>query len=110
QVGWLLALENAAGVGADLTVRVRNAVSVADQAAGNGVLAKWVHRGHRVAQCQCGELLAMTVEKWIAADHERAGLQSGQGREDHIEVAVGARMQDMELEPEGTGCRLQVSR
>src|SRR5262249_23703312 len=45
QVGWLLAHENAAGVDADLTVRVRNAVSLANQAAGHGVLAKWIHRG-----------------------------------------------------------------
>jgi len=49
QVGRFLALENAANVDADLTVRVRNAVSIADQATGHDVLAIWVHRGHRVA-------------------------------------------------------------
>ena len=110
QVGGLGALENAAGVNADLTVRVRNAVSIADQAACHGVLAKWVHRGHRMTRSQCDELLAPAVEEWVTADYERAGSQSGQGCEDRIEVALGARMQDMELQPEGVGRRLHVSR
>ena len=77
QVSGLLAFENAAGVDAALTVRIRKAVSVADEAACYSVLSKWVHRGHRVAKGQCGELLAPAIEEWIAADHERAGSQSG---------------------------------
>src|SRR4029453_5051979 len=99
QITGLFSFENVPGIDADLTVRVRKAVSIADQAAGHGVLSKWVHRGNRVAQGQCGELLAPAIEKWITADHERAGSQSGQGCEDRIEVALGARMQDMELKP-----------
>src|SRR4029453_19034293 len=110
QVGRLLALENAASVDADLTVRVRKAVSIADQAACHGVLAKWVHRGHRVARGQCDELLAPAIEEWITADYERAGSQSGQGGEDRMEGGVGARVGGMKLQPEGAGRRLQVSR
>src|SRR5262245_66420228 len=97
QVGGFLTLENAAGVDADLTVRVRKAVSIADQAACYGVLAKWVHRGHRVMRGQCDELLVPAVEAWMTADYECAGSQSGQRCEDHIEVVLGARMQDKEL-------------
>ena len=63
-----------------------------------------------MAQGQCDELLAPAIEEWIAADHERAGSQSGQGCEDRIEVALGAGEQDMELQPEGAGRGLQVSR
>ena len=63
-----------------------------------------------MAKGQCGELLAPAIEEWITADYERAGSQSGQGCEDRIEVALGARMQDMKLQPEGAGRRLQVSR
>ena len=59
---------------------------------------------------QCGELFAPAVEEWIAADHEPACPQLGQGCEDGIEVALGARMQDMELQPERARRRLQVSR
>src|SRR5215204_3248692 len=44
------------GVDADLTVGVRKAASVANQAAGCGELAKLVDRGHRMAERQCAEL------------------------------------------------------
>ena len=63
QVGRLLALEDAAGVDADQTVRLRNAASVAHQAAGRGELAILVDRGHRVAERQCGELFAPADEE-----------------------------------------------
>jgi hypothetical protein len=36
-------------------------------------------------------------EKWISADHERAGVYLGQGREDGIKIVFGARVQDVEL-------------
>ena len=110
QVGRLLALENPAGVDADLTVHVRKTGSVAHQAAGRGELAILIDRGHRVAQRQCGELFALAIEEWIGADHERRLPQLGQSCEDRIDVAFGARMQDMELQPEGARRRLQVSR
>jgi hypothetical protein len=57
-----------------------------------------------------GERSASAREECFAADHEPAGSQLDQGCEDRIEVAIGARMQDMELELEGAGRRLQVSR
>ena len=63
-----------------------------------------------MAERQCGELFAPASEECIGADHERACSQLDQGCEDRIEVAFGARMQDMELQPEGAGRRLQVSR
>ena len=81
--------------------------AVAHQAAGRGELAILVDRGHRVAERQCGELLAPADEECIGADHEPAGPQLGQGCKDRIEVAFGAGMQDMELQPEGAGRRLQ---
>ena len=57
QVGRLLALEDAAGVDADHAIQVCNAGSVAHQAAGRDELAIRGNRRHRVAGCQCGELL-----------------------------------------------------
>ena len=59
---------------------------------------------------QLAELFAPAREKWIAADHERACPQLGHGRKDRIEIAISCRMQDMELQPEGAGRRLHVSR
>src|SRR5688572_20648499 len=58
QVGRLLALENPAGVDADLPVTVRNTASVAHQTTGRGELAVLENRGHRMAERQCGELFA----------------------------------------------------
>ena len=58
---------------------------------------------------QCGELLAPADKEGVgAADHEHAGSQLVQSREDPIEIAVSARMQDMEPQPEGARRRLQV--
>ena len=62
-----------------------------------------------MARRQCGELFASGYEEWVGADHERAGSQLDQGCEGRIEIAFVAGMQDMELQPEGAGRRLQVS-
>src|SRR6266545_5058554 len=110
QVGRLVALENPAAVDTDLTVRVRQTAAIAHQAAGGGKLAVLEDRGHRVADRQCGELLAPAIEQSIIADRQRACPQSGQGCEDRIEVAFGARLQDMGLQPDRAGRRLQLSR
>ena len=63
-----------------------------------------------MAERQRGELFAPANEKCIGGDHKRVGPQLEQGCEDRIEVALGAGMQDMELQPEGAGRRLHVSR
>jgi hypothetical protein len=93
QVSRLLALENPAGVDADLTERIRNTASVAHQAAGGGELAILGDRGHRVADSQCSKLFALIVEECIRTDHEPAGSQLGQGCEDCIEFALAAYAQ-----------------
>ncbi len=59
--------------------------------------------GHRVADRQCGELFAAAGEECIGADHERACPHLDQGCEDHVEVAFAAGVQDMNLQPEGSG-------
>src|SRR5262249_13670919 len=109
QVGRLLALENASGVDADLTVHVRIATSVAHQAASRRELAILVDRWHSVADSQCGELFALTIEEWIAADHEPACPHFGQAREDGSEVAYSVRIQYMDLQPERARRRLQLA-
>jgi ribosomal protein L27 len=72
QVGGLLTLENAAGIGADQSVRVQATAAVAHQAAGRGERAILVDRGHSVAERRWGELFVVCVEEYIVADHERA--------------------------------------
>ena len=56
---------------------------------------------------QRGELFALASEECIGGDHERACPQLGHGCKDSIEIAVAARMQDMELQPEGASRCLQ---
>src|SRR5262249_10847812 len=104
------ALENAPGVNAYLAIRRSIALPVAHQAAGSGVLMKWVDSGHCVADCQSHKLLALVIEEIISADHERAGSQPLQGCEGRIEVAFGARVKDVELQPKGAGRGPQLSR
>src|ERR1017187_8208250 len=56
-----------------------------------------------------GQLLALGSEEYIGADHERICSQLDQGCKDRIEIAIGARLQNMELQPQGAGRRLHGS-
>ena len=46
----------------------------------------------------------------VGADNERAGAQLDKGCEGRVEIALGAGMQNMELQPEGARRRLRASR
>jgi ABC transporter substrate binding protein len=96
--------------GTGQSVRIWSAASVTHQAAGRDECAILEDRAHRVADRQCGELFAPANEECIGADHERTGPQLGQGCKDRIEITFGAGMQDMELQSEGAGRRLYLSR
>ena len=50
QIGGLGALEDAAGIDADLTIGIRNIGSIAHQPAGFGIVANCVARGNRMAR------------------------------------------------------------
>src|SRR5215472_2943870 len=110
QISRLFAFENSSGVNADLTIVIRLTGSVAQQAAGRGERAILMDRGHRVAERQYGELFASGREECTGADDERAWSELGQGCKDRIKIALGARRQDMELQPQAAGRRLQVAR
>ena len=69
QVGRLLALENAAGVDADLTICISKVRAVAHQAASRGKLAIDKSRGSHGGR-QGSELLAAAGEERIGADEE----------------------------------------
>ena len=64
-------------------------------------------RRHRVAERQSASCSLRLEEKQGRADHEPAGSLD-QSREDRIEVAFGAGVEDMEVQPEGMSRRLQV--
>jgi hypothetical protein len=52
-------------------------------------------------------MFAAAVEKWIVADHKRAGSRLGQDCKRAIDVAFGARIQGMKLQPEGMAAALR---
>ena len=69
QVGRLFALENAAGIDADLTKRLFEPAAITHQAAGNGKGTIRGDRRHFVTHCQVGELLAPADEERIGTDN-----------------------------------------
>jgi Phage integrase family len=84
-------------------------VAVAHEPASDDKFAKMKTGGNPMTESERGELFAPTDEEYIGADHERTGLYLGQGGEGGVEVAFGARVQHMDLEPELAGGRLRVS-
>ena len=56
------------------------------------------------------ELFGLVNEECAGTNHEPARSQLDQLCEDSIEVTFGAGSQDMELQPQGTGCCLHVLR
>src|SRR5436190_12735855 len=68
QICRLGAFENPAGVDADLTIRIRNARSVAHQATNGGGLTKLINRRHRVTGCQRDDLTASAEQERIGGD------------------------------------------
>ena len=87
-----------------------NISAVTHQATGHGELALIVDRRHRVADSQCAELFGPVNEECAGTNHEPARSQLDQLCEDPIEITFGAGSQDMELQPQGTGCCLHVLR
>src|SRR5262245_25613214 len=65
KVGRILALEDAAGIGASLTKLLPQAWSVAHEAAGFRMFAIRINRGHPLACCQNDELHTMRKEQRI---------------------------------------------
>jgi hypothetical protein len=56
------------------------------------------------------DLSALVGEERVAADDERAGSKLDKGLECCVDLARGARSQDISLEPERTRCILHASR
>ena len=80
QISWFFAIVNAAGIDPDLAERLRKSRPIAHKATRRRVCAAWVHRGHRIAGCQCDKLIMLraTEEHRFAANQER-----GEGQAEH---------------------------
>jgi len=99
KIGRLGALEDLSGVNSSLAPGIGEAWSVADQAAGRGEFPSLVNRWNGIPRRQRHELLAPACEERIGADDKRAGLQLDEGCETGVDFALGAGIQDLELQP-----------
>src|SRR5262249_38742669 len=90
QVSRLLALEDASGIDASLTVSVGYAGSVAHEAAGRDELAQREDRGKAVRGAQDRELLAMRVHERAGTNQQRAGSAVGECCKGCLEFALAA--------------------
>src|SRR5262249_28907804 len=86
----LCALEDATGIGADLTPRISNVGSVAHQAAGFGIVTVRISRGDRVARRQHGKLNPPALKKWVGADEEGVGPLAPDAFEGRLDLSAGA--------------------
>src|SRR5262245_1284587 len=100
QVSRLGAVEDLRGVGADLTIRGRNAGAVADQGACQGEFAPCGDEGKRMAGCQREDLIAPAGEKDIAVDEQRSGPLASKARGHRLEIAFSDCTRDENLYPD----------
>ena len=107
QVGWLGALEDAAGIGADLVKHLGDVGPVAHQSAGRDKITVrkscWDSFTHR----QSGKLRAAAVEECIAADEESIGALACKGAKDRIYLADRRGVENLDLQSDGGGGFLQ---
>src|SRR5262245_26021530 len=81
QVGWLGTFENTTRIVAELPIYLRQARSVAHQAADLRVVAHIINGWKRMARRQRGELDLPAVEERVGCNHERVGLVADKRRE-----------------------------
>src|SRR5262249_14129868 len=95
---------------ASLTVLIQGTAPVRHQAAGSGKITIGTNRWYFAVQHQSGEVLASIAQVRITSDYDPTGSRLDQTFEDTVQVAVGARIENMELQPEGAGRSLRVFR
>src|SRR5215467_13556764 len=96
QVRGFRTLEDAAGVEADLTIRIQNVSSITHQPAGFGNLTKTSCHGNRMVRRQVGKLHAPAVEKRVVAEEEGIDTLAYKRREGGIDLGAGAGVENLD--------------
>src|SRR5712692_6836200 len=104
------ALKYLSSIDAGLAVEVPDTGAIADQAAGDGILAPSIDRGDRMAGCQRDMLLAAVLEEWIRNQEKRAGAAFPKPLKGRVKLALTAGRQYLNLEPKRVGGYLQFLR
>ena len=107
QVGRLLALEDAAGIDADLTKHLGDVGSVAHQPADFDNGARGM-QGDRMACRQLASWSRRLVKKGISAYEEGVGPLARKSCEGRIDFVAGAGVEDLNLQPHGARCRFHI--
>src|SRR5262245_38780394 len=108
QVGRVRALENAAGIDADLTIGIINVGAVAHQPAGCSIVTARIGSGDHVARRQHGKLNPSALKKWVRADKERVGPLAPDEFEGRLDLEAGAGIQNLNLKPDGASSRRDI--
>ena len=86
-----------------------SAAAIAHEAAGHCKFAKVVYRRHRMARGQGHKLCATSVKETISAHGKRLDVLWGDTFECRLDLAVGARPQNMNLQIERARGLLHVT-
>jgi starch phosphorylase len=110
QIGRLLALEDATGIGTDLAIYFGTIGSVTHQSAFLDYKAVLEARSHPMTRRQRDDLLApLEAQEEIAADEQRIETPLGQRRKGVVNLARSAGHQHINLLPDGLRCGLHVA-
>src|SRR5262249_40796775 len=99
QVTGLLAFEDATGIGARLAIRVRQAGSVAHQAACRDVFAPTVAGWNGMARSKRHKAVSLTVEERVRCHHKPSRAQLCRSCKRCVQVVLRAGLENMKLNP-----------
>src|SRR5262249_28893773 len=103
QVGRLGALQDAPGIGADLTITVFKVRPVAPQSADCHKITPRISRRNPAARRQGGKLHGAADEECIGTDEESIWMLTLNGGKGRIDLAAGAGFEYLDLQPDGGG-------
>src|SRR5215475_9281619 len=102
-------LEDTTGIDTDLTIRIRQAGSVAYQAADFGIFTRPIRGRERVARSQEDQLDTSADKKGATADENRVGSVVRKCCEGCIDVRAGADIKGLDLQSHGARSRVHIS-
>src|SRR5262245_63481695 len=106
QIRRFLALEDAPGIDADLTIPVCIARSVAHQNAGFGKLPASSDCGQHMARGPRRKLYPTVDEHWVGTDNKCIGPLLHKARKGRVDTAIGTGGEDLDLPPNSPSRRL----
>src|SRR5262245_19126854 len=109
QVRGFRTLEDATRIDTDLTIRIRQAGSVAHQPADFGVFTRPIGGRERVARSQEDQLDTSADKKGATADEKCVGSIARKCCEGRIDVPAGADIKGLDLQSNGARSRVHVS-